>query len=167
MYSSFSIKWDFEQMGFCFQNQKQAKYFENGNSNKWDSWPPSGQAEQNGIVAVVICLILASHTHTRTVCLHPHISTQLSCFKHVHVMYQYECLPTNVFENLVAWGSRRGLKLWRGSKTAGDYSLQAQLFTNNFETLLFALQTSKFAWKWVVCVCVWRLHAGNMRLRFC
>ena len=136
-------KWEFEQMGFLTTFRPSWA--------KWDCC--SGY------------LIDSCFTHTRTVCLHPHISTQLSCFKHVHVMYRYQCFhstkPTNVFENLVAWGSRRGLKLWRGSKTtrevcAGDYSLQTQFFTNNFEILLFALQTSKFAWKWVLCV--WRLH---------
>ena len=76
-----------------------------------------------------------------------------------------------MFENLVAWGSRSGLKLWRGSKTtrvvcAGDYSLQAPFFTNNFEILLFALQTSKLHENGF-CVCggfIARKHATALLL---
>ena len=75
-------------MGFCFQNQKQAKYFENGISNKWDSWPPFGQAEQNGIVAVVVCLILASHT-TRTVFAPTHFNSTF--------MFQTHRVPVTMF----------------------------------------------------------------------
>ena len=49
-YSTFATKWDFDKMGFRLPNGKQEKYFENGISIKWDSWPPFQLGGLNGIM---------------------------------------------------------------------------------------------------------------------